>query len=261
MGFCLFNNVAVAAMAALAEPGVSRVLIVDWDVHHGNGTQDIFYDSPQALFFSTHQFPYYPGSGDVREIGAGAGKGYTINVPLPAGVGDRGFTRVYSESLTAVAERFRPDLILVSAGYDAHWDDPLAGLRLSLVFIFYTVTNNVKTQPTEIPLSEVITLSQQGQIDKIELSGDKLTITKKGGSEVVSYKESNANLADLKALGLNTDNMIFQPEDNTGINWGSILLNFLPLILIAVLIYFFFRSARGANNQAMRFGRRHYCRR
>ena len=132
MGFCLFNNVAVAAMAALMEPGVSRVLIVDWDVHHGNGTQDIFYDSPQVLFFSTHQFPYYPGSGDLREVGAGAGKGYTINVPLPAGVGDRGFTRVYGELLTAAAERFRPDLILVSAGYDAHWDDPLAGLRLSL---------------------------------------------------------------------------------------------------------------------------------
>jgi len=132
MGFCLLNNVAVAAMAALMESGVSRVLIVDWDVHHGNGTQDIFYDSPQVLFFSTHQFPYYPGSGDLREVGAGAGKGYTINVPLPAGVGDRGFARIYGELLTAAAERFRPDLILVSAGYDAHWDDPLAGLRLSL---------------------------------------------------------------------------------------------------------------------------------
>jgi cell division protease FtsH len=123
------------------------------------------------------------------------------------------------------------------------------------IFIFYTVTNNVKTQPTVVPLSEVITLSQQGQIDKIELGGDKLTVTKKGGTEVISYKESNANLADLKALGLNTDNVILAPENNTGINWGSILLNFLPLILIAVLIYFFFRSARGANNQAMRFGR------
>jgi acetoin utilization deacetylase AcuC-like enzyme len=131
-GFCLFNNVAVAAMAALVEPGVSRVLIVDWDVHHGNGTQDIFYDSPQVLFFSSHQYPYYPGSGNLREVGEGAGRGYTVNVPLPAGVGDQGFARVYGELLTAVAERFQPDLILVSAGYDAHWDDPLAGLRLSL---------------------------------------------------------------------------------------------------------------------------------
>jgi acetoin utilization deacetylase AcuC-like enzyme len=132
MGFCLFNNVAVTATAALMEPGVSRVLIVDWDVHHGNGTQDVFYDSPQVLFFSTHQSPYYPGSGDVCEVGASAGKGYTVNVPLPAGVGDQGFARVYDELLTVVAERFQPDLILVSAGYDAHWDDPLAGLRLSL---------------------------------------------------------------------------------------------------------------------------------
>jgi acetoin utilization deacetylase AcuC-like enzyme len=131
MGFCLFNNVAVAAMAALAEPGVERVLIVDWDVHHGNGTQDIFYDLPQVLFFSTHQYPYYPGTGDLREIGEGAGQGYTVNVPLPAGAGDQGFALVYDEVLLPVAERFRPDLILVSAGYDAHWDDPLAGLRLS----------------------------------------------------------------------------------------------------------------------------------
>jgi len=132
MGFCLLNNVAVAARAALAEAGLVRVLIVDWDVHHGNGTQDIFYASPQVLFFSTHQYPYYPGSGGLREVGAGAGKGYTVNVPLPGGVGDTGFARVYSEVLVPLAERFQPELILVSAGYDAHWDDPLAGLRLSL---------------------------------------------------------------------------------------------------------------------------------
>lgn len=132
MGFCLFNNVAIAARAALNEFGLGRVLIVDWDVHHGNGTQDAFYESPQVLFFSTHQYPYYPGSGHSRETGMGAGQGYTVNVPLPAGVGDEGFVRVYDELLTPVAERFRPDLILVSAGYDAHWDDPLAGLRLSL---------------------------------------------------------------------------------------------------------------------------------
>ncbi len=132
MGFCLLNNVAVAARAALTEAGLARVLIVDWDVHHGNGTQDIFYGSSQVLFFSTHQYPYYPGSGDVREVGAGAGKGYTVNVPLPAGAGDAGFARVYGEVLIPLAERFQPELILVSAGYDAHWDDPLAGLRLSL---------------------------------------------------------------------------------------------------------------------------------
>jgi acetoin utilization deacetylase AcuC-like enzyme len=132
MGFCLLNNVAAAAQAALDHFGVARVLIVDWDVHHGNGTQDIFYGSPHVLFFSTHQYPYYPGSGGMAETGAGAGRGFTVNVPLPAGVGDAGFRQIYREVLTPVAERFRPELILVSAGFDAHWDDPLAGLRLSL---------------------------------------------------------------------------------------------------------------------------------
>jgi acetoin utilization deacetylase AcuC-like enzyme len=136
MGFCLFNNIAAAAQAAVGASSPSaptpRVLIVDWDVHHGNGTQDIFYASPQVLFFSTHQYPHYPGSGHWRETGEGAGQGYTVNVPLAAGVGDAGFRRIYAEILTPLARRFRPDLLLVSAGYDAHWNDPLAGLQLSL---------------------------------------------------------------------------------------------------------------------------------
>ena len=114
------------------EFGLERVLIVDWDVHHGNGTQDIFYDSSQVLYFSTHQYPYYPGTGHWRETGTGNGRGFTVNVPLPAGVGDQGFERIYAEILTPLAKRYRPELILVSAGYDAHWNDPLAGLRLSL---------------------------------------------------------------------------------------------------------------------------------
>ena len=132
MGFCLLNNVAVAAQAILDETDVKRILIVDWDVHHGNGTQDIFYDTAEVLFFSTHQSPYYPGTGGVQEAGTGAGRGYTVNVPLPAGVGDKGFGHIYAAILEPLAERFRPELILVSAGFDAHWDDPLAGLRLSL---------------------------------------------------------------------------------------------------------------------------------
>jgi acetoin utilization deacetylase AcuC-like enzyme len=132
MGFCLFNNIAVAARAAIDEIGLARVLIVDWDVHHGNGTQEVFYGTPQVFFFSTHQHPHYPGTGGWNERGAGPGLGYTANVPLPAGVGDAGFRRIFAEILEPLAERFRPELILVSAGYDAHWNDPLAGLRLSL---------------------------------------------------------------------------------------------------------------------------------
>ena len=132
MGFCLFNNVAAAAQAALDEFGLRRVLIFDWDVHHGNGTQDIFYDSPNVLYISTHQYPHYPGTGDWREAGAGAGSGYTVNLPLPAGTGDAGFGRLLREVVIPLAERFQPELILVSAGYDGHWRDPLAGLHLSL---------------------------------------------------------------------------------------------------------------------------------
>jgi acetoin utilization deacetylase AcuC-like enzyme len=131
-GFCIFNNVAVAARAALAEEGVERVLIADFDVHHGDGTQALFYDDPAVLFFSTHQYPHYPGTGHWSERGQGAGEGTTINVPLPPGVGDEGFRRIYDEVLTPAARRYRPQLILVSAGFDAHWDDPLAGMSLSI---------------------------------------------------------------------------------------------------------------------------------
>jgi acetoin utilization deacetylase AcuC-like enzyme len=131
-GFCIFNNVAVAARAALVEGGIERLLIADFDVHHGNGTQDLFYDDPAVLFFSTHQYPHYPGTGHWSETGQGAGEGTTINFPLPPGVGDEGFRRIYDEVLAPAARRHRPQLILVSAGFDSHWDDPLAGLNLSI---------------------------------------------------------------------------------------------------------------------------------
>ena len=132
MGFCLYNNVAVAARAAQTEHGVQRVMIVDFDVHHGNGTQDAFYDNGSVLFFSTHQYPFYPGTGHWRETGHGTGSGATINVPFPAGVGDAGYTEVFDEVLWPVARRFAPQLILVSAGYDAHWNDPLASMQLTI---------------------------------------------------------------------------------------------------------------------------------
>jgi acetoin utilization deacetylase AcuC-like enzyme len=132
MGFCIFNNVAIAARQALHEWDVERVLIVDFDVHHGNGTQDTFWRDPAVFFFSTHQFPYYPGTGDWREIGVDEGLGTTCNVPLPYGTGDDGYSRVVDELLWPLAERYQPQLVLVSAGYDAHWQDPLAGMRLSM---------------------------------------------------------------------------------------------------------------------------------
>ena len=132
MGFCLFNNVAIAARYALAERDVERVLIVDFDVHHGNGTQDEFEADPAVMYVSTHQYPHYPGTGHWRETGTGEGQGSLVNVPLPGGVGDEGFARIFDEVIGPAAWRFQPQLILVSAGYDAHWDDPLAYLQLSV---------------------------------------------------------------------------------------------------------------------------------
>ncbi|MGD8997236.1 MAG: histone deacetylase, partial [Anaerolineae bacterium] len=132
MGFCLFNNAAVAARAALAEEGIDRVFIADFDVHHGNGTQDSFADDPDVFYFSTHQYPYYPGTGAMGEMGRGAGAGTLLNVPLPTGVGDHGYAQIFSDLVWPLAERFNPDLVLVSAGYDGHWTDPLAHMNLSL---------------------------------------------------------------------------------------------------------------------------------
>lgn len=131
MGFCLFNNVAVAVRHAQGR-GLRRVLVVDYDVHHGNGTQDTFWADDAVLYFSTHEYPFYPGTGDVHEIGTGPGRGYTVNVPLPAAAGDAGYRSVFSDVLAPVARRFRPQLIAVSAGYDTHWLDPIGMMSASV---------------------------------------------------------------------------------------------------------------------------------
>ncbi len=131
MGFCLFNNIAIAAAHARDELGCDRVLVVDWDVHHGNGTQHAFSDRPDILFFSTHQSPFWPGTGDLHEIGADAGIGFTINVPLPAGCGDGAYRAVFDELLVPVADDFQPDVILVSAGFDADARDPIGGMAMT----------------------------------------------------------------------------------------------------------------------------------
>ncbi len=131
MGFCFFNNVAIGARYAQQHHGLSRILIVDWDVHHGNGTQEIFYEDNSVFYFSTHQVPFYPGTGSAEETGRGAGQGATLNVPLPAGAGDDEIIEAFRSQLMPVAERFRPELILISAGFDAHRDDPLAHLTVT----------------------------------------------------------------------------------------------------------------------------------
>ncbi len=130
MGFCLFNNVAIAAAYALAK-GIKRVLIVDFDLHHGNGTQAAFYHDPRVLYVSTHQYPYYPGTGGFTEVGADKGKGFTLNFPLPAGTGDDTCNRIYSDIVAPISGQYAPELVLVSAGFDPYFDDPLGGLNLT----------------------------------------------------------------------------------------------------------------------------------
>lgn len=131
MGFCLFNNIAVAAAHAIDELGCRRVLIVDWDVHHGNGTQHIFEERADVLYFSSHQWPLYPGTGALDEHGIGAGEGFTVNAPLPPGMDDAVHVALYRQLLAPIAHEYQPDLVLVSAGFDAHRDDPLAGMRMT----------------------------------------------------------------------------------------------------------------------------------
>jgi acetoin utilization deacetylase AcuC-like enzyme len=126
MGFCLFNNVAVAARHAIDVLGLRRVLILDWDVHHANGTSDIFWESDQVLLISFHEWPLYPGSGRASEVGSGAGLGYTVNVPVPAGTGDAAYSSLVRDLAVPLARLYEPELILISAGYDAHLEDPLA---------------------------------------------------------------------------------------------------------------------------------------
>jgi acetoin utilization deacetylase AcuC-like enzyme len=131
MGFCLFNTVAIGAQHVRRRYGAERVMIMDWDVHHGNGTQEVFYRDPSVLYLSTHQYPFYPGTGAADEVGAAEGEGFTINIPLPAGCGDEEYLRVFRDVVAPVAAKYTPDWILVSAGFDPHQRDPLGAMNVT----------------------------------------------------------------------------------------------------------------------------------
>lgn len=160
MGFCLFNNIAVAAAHARAR-GLNRVAIVDYDVHHGNGTQHTFYGDPHVLFISSHQFPYYPGTGAAEETGTGAGAGFTVNLPLAAGAFDADYERVFAEVGFPVLRQFAPELILISAGFDAHADDPLGGMRLTSAE-FVRLTSAIVAIADECCAGRVVAFTEGG---------------------------------------------------------------------------------------------------
>ena len=131
MGFCFFNNVAIACEWLLRHKGLKRVMVIDWDLHHGNGTQDMFYDSAEVLYTSMHQFPHYPGTGSLQEMGAGEGLGYTVNAPMPAEYGDADYLRIFDELIMPIGRAFKPEFIMVSAGFDCHWRDPLGEMQVT----------------------------------------------------------------------------------------------------------------------------------
>ena len=131
MGFCLFNNIAIAAEYAKNNYGLKKILIVDWDLHHGNGTQRAFYEDPRVLYFSSHQYPYYPGSGNFNETGSGPGEGFTVNAPFPVGFGDAEYCHIYEAVLKPIALEYRPELVLVSAGFDPYFGDPLGSMKVT----------------------------------------------------------------------------------------------------------------------------------
>ncbi len=171
MGFCLFNNVAIGARYALQTYSLQRILIVDWDVHHGNGTQNSFYEDPQVLYFSTHRYGFfYPGTGGAKEVGKGKGEGFNVNVPLSAGADDAVYGNIFENFLKPIAQEYQPQLILVSAGFDTHQNDPLGGME---------VTENGFARMTQV-LMEIAESTAQG----------KLVLTLEGGYDVSGESRS-----------------------------------------------------------------------
>jgi acetoin utilization deacetylase AcuC-like enzyme len=209
MGFCLLNNVAIAAAHARAR-GLERIAVVDWDVHHGNGTQEIFWTDPQVLYISTHQYPFYPGTGDVEEVGHGEGRGYTVNVPLVAGSGDAEYARAFERIVLPVVESYAPDLLLVSAGFDASARDPLAQMELS--------ANAFGWMARE--LARATAASTKG----------RMALVLEGGYDLVAL-EAGLQSAVEGMLSGRADDIVGEPDEDAGIaraaevakkSWGGV---------------------------------------
>jgi acetoin utilization deacetylase AcuC-like enzyme len=180
MGFCLFNNVAIAAEYALKNHRLKKVLIVDWDLHHGNGTQHSFYERADVLYFSTHQFPYYPGTGFFNEVGSRAGKGFTVNVPLSPGPGDAEYMQIFEEILEPVAVEYKPDIVFVSVGFDIYYRDPLGGMQVTPAG-FANLAKIILEFAKEICQGKVVFVLEGGyHLDGLRDSGKEVLKTMRG---------------------------------------------------------------------------------
>jgi acetoin utilization deacetylase AcuC-like enzyme len=197
MGFCLFNNIAIGAKYALRNFSLQRILIVDWDVHHGNGTQNSFYEDSQVLYFSVHRYGFfYPGTGGATEVGKGKGEGFTVNVPLSTGAGDTDYGNIFERFLKPIALEYQPQLILVSAGFDTHYNDPLGGMDVS---------EKGYARMTQI-LMEIAGATAQG----------KLVLVLEGGYNVTSQRRSvKAVLEELsQAFPLEKNDLLEKEKEN-----------------------------------------------
>ncbi len=161
LGFCLFNNVAILARYLQQQHGMDKIAIVDWDVHHGNGTQHLFEEDPTVLYISTHQFPYYPGTGNYNEVGIGRGTGYTLNCPMAAGADDQDYTKVFNKQILPKLDEFKPECILISAGFDAHRSDPLGSINLSTEF-FGWMTGQIMDKAEQHCNNRILSLLEGG---------------------------------------------------------------------------------------------------
>ncbi len=197
MGFCLFNNVAIGTAYARQRRGLERILIVDWDLHHGNGTQHSFWNNPEVLYFSTHQYPYYPGTGGLQEVGGKEAPGFTVNVPLSSGCLDEDFAQVFERILVPIGRQFKPELILISAGFDTYYEDPLGAMMVTPKG-FARLTRIVQGLANEVCRGRLL-LALEGGYHLNGLRQSVLAVLKElQGDSVLSLEDTAAdNRADL----------------------------------------------------------------